>query len=358
MTSVWFFLLSSAISAVMDLYPLIRPLVFKFPPEQAHHFALRFSGILGKHYQHESLKQSLFGLDFANPVGLSAGFDKNAEAIAGLSKLGFGFLELGTVTPLPQPGNPQPRIFRLVEDEAVINRLGFNNEGLEVFCENLSKAEHKVPLGANIGKNKDQKDAIADYVKGLEAVSPLADYVTVNISSPNTAGLRDLQEKNALRELLSALMERRTKPILLKVAPDLDKSQIEQLAETVLDQKIDGLIVSNTTLDRPDSLQSIHKPESGGLSGKPVFAKSTEVLRQFARIIDGKIPLIGVGGIHNGTDAYAKIKAGASLVQLYTALIYQGPALVTRINRELVELLAQDGFNHISEAIGVETYDS
>ena len=338
----------------MGLYSLIRPLLFQLPPERAHALALYMAGWLPHRYHNEKLEQKLFGLQFVNPVGLSAGFDKNASAIKGLSRLGFGFLELGTVTPLPQPGNPQPRLFRLLEDEAVINRLGFNNAGLEAFCKNLAAAEHVVPLGANIGKNKDQTDAVADYVKGLEAVSPLADYVTVNISSPNTAGLRDLQQKGALGELLAALVEKRSKPILLKVAPDLEEEQISHIAETVLAHKIDGLIVSNTTLDRPDSLKSLHKSESGGLSGRPLLGKSNAVLKRFAQEIRGKIPLIGVGGIASGSDAYAKIKAGASLVQLYTALIYQGPGLVTRINRELAELLAQDGFNHISEAIGVD----
>ncbi len=341
----------------MNLYSLVRPLIFQLSPEKAHQLALSFSGVGGSRYKNKMLPQTVFGLEFANPVGLSAGFDKNAQAVNGLSKMGFGFLELGTVTPLAQPGNPQPRLFRLIEDEAVINRLGFNNGGLEVFCKNLEVAKRTLPLGANIGKNKDQTDAVADYVQGLEAVSPLADYVTVNISSPNTQGLRDLQEKDSLRELLAALMEKRTKPILLKVAPDLDEKQIEHIAETVLEQRIDGLIVSNTTLDRSESLQNIHKTESGGLSGKPILDKSNRVLKLFAKQINGKIPLIGVGGIASGVDAYAKIRAGASLVQLYTALVYQGPSLVARINRELVELLAQDGYRHISEAIGADLND-
>ena len=339
----------------MNLYTLIRPLIFNLPPERAHKLALQFSGLtLGKMYRNGALRQTLAGIEFENPVGLSAGFDKNAEAINGLSRMGFGFLELGTVTPKAQEGNPKPRMFRLVEDEAVINRLGFNNAGLKVFCDNFSQAKRTLPLGANIGKNKLQKDAVADYITGLETVSPLADYVTVNISSPNTEGLRNLQEQGALRNLLEPLMERRTKPIFLKVAPDLDKTQIEHIAQTVMDLKVDGLIVSNTTIERPESLKNIHKPESGGLSGRPLFEKSTAVLRQFAQITEGKLLLIGVGGIANGADAYAKIKAGASLVQLYSALVYQGPALITRINKQLVELLAQDGYSHISEAIGAD----
>ncbi len=339
----------------MSLYSLIRPLLFTLSPEKAHHFALKGSCLaMGGAYKNEALQQTLAGIEFANPVGLSAGFDKNAEAVNGLSKMGFGFLELGTVTPLSQTGNPQPRMFRLVEDEAVINRLGFNNKGLDVFCENFANAKRSLPLGANIGKNKDQQDAVADYVTGLEAVSPLADYVTVNISSPNTKGLRDLQEQGALRELLTPLMERRTKPIFLKVAPDLEDGQIEHIAETVMDLKVDGLIVSNTTLERAPSLQNIHKVESGGLSGRPLFEKSTAVLKRFAQATNGEMLLIGVGGIAGGADAYAKIKAGASLVQLYSALVYQGPALISRINKELVELLAQDGYAHISDAIGAD----
>lgn len=343
----------------MDLYTILRPLLFQLPPEQAHKLALKLAGLAGGGvYEHPKLKQQVLGLDFENPVGLSAGFDKNAEAVDGLSKIGFGFLELGTVTPLPQPGNPAPRIFRLKEDEAVINRLGFNNDGLEVFCQHFAKAKRTLPLGANIGKNKGQTDAIADYVTGLEAVNPLADYVTVNISSPNTKGLRDLQEQSALSDLLAALMERRQKPIVLKVAPDLGDSQIEAIAQTVMDAKIDGLIVSNTTLDRPDTLQSCHTVESGGLSGKPLMSKSTEVLKRFSRLIDKQIPIIGVGGIASAEDAYAKIRAGATLVQIYTALIYQGPKLVRKINDGMVELLARDGFEHISDAIGVDIHES
>lgn len=343
----------------MTLYSLIRPLLFQLSPEQAHCLGLKFSGLaIGNAYKHEALRQKLAGIEFSNPVGLSAGFDKNAEAIDGLSCMGFGFLELGTVTPFAQSGNPKPRMFRLVEDEAVINRLGFNNKGLENFCRNLSKASPTVPIGANIGKNKNQEDAVTDYIKGLEAVSPLADYVTVNISSPNTEGLRDLQEKGALRDLLMPLMERRTKPIFLKVAPDLEDAKIEHITQTVMDLKVDGLIVSNTTLDRPESLQSIHKPESGGLSGKPLFEKSTAVLKRFAQETRGELLLIGVGGITNGADAYRKIKAGASLVQIYSALVYHGPALIGRINKELVELLAQDGYSHISEAVGVKTKEN
>lgn len=305
-------------------------------------------------FESPKLAQNQLGLAFKNPVGLAAGFDKNAQAINDLSGFGFGFLECGTVTPKSQPGNPTPRLFRLVEDEAVINRLGFNNGGLTLFCRNFAKRSAAIPVGANIGKNKTQQDAIADYVEALQAVNSLADYVTVNISSPNTEGLRDLQAGDALTELLSALKPHRQKPLLLKVAPDLEAAQIEHIANAVLEHKLDGLIVSNTTLARPSTLKSQHKAQTGGLSGKPLCDKSNQVLKQFSQATEGKILLVGVGGIASGADAYAKIKAGASLVQLYTALVYQGPAMINRINRELAELLAQDGYGHISDAIGVD----
>ncbi len=311
-------------------------------------------------YTPPSLRQSLFGLNFANPVGLAPGFDKNAEAILGLSRQGFGFLELGTVTPQPQDGNPKPRMFRLLRDEAVINRLGFNNKGLDEYCKNLHSAPHTLPLGANIGKNKDTENALDDYLLCLEAVAPLADYVTINISSPNTAGLRDLQGKHALEALLTGLIEKRDTlarrvPLLLKIAPDLTPQDKEDIAAIALDKHIDGLIISNTTVDRPLSLQSRWRAEKGGLSGRPLFAPSTQMLGEIYKLTGGKIPLIGVGGISSGADAYAKIRAGASLVQLYSALVYQGFDLVSQINRDLAALLAKDGFAAISEAIGIES---
>lgn len=308
----------------------------------------------------EILKQTLCGLTFENPVGLAPGFDKNAEAIAGLQHQGFGFLELGTVTPRPQEGNPKPRIFRLVQDEAVINRLGFNNKGLEVYCHNLQSAPRSLPLGANIGKNKDTLEALDDYLPCLEAVAPLADYVTINISSPNTAGLRDLQERTQLEKLLKGLIEKRDSfskrvPLFLKIAPDLSMDDKKDIAHIAMDLQIDALIISNTTVDRPLSLRSPHRQEKGGLSGKPLFSPSTAALAEIYGYTQGKIPLIGVGGISSGLDAYQKIRAGASLVQLYSALVYQGFDLVTRINRDLAGLLAQDGFTSISDAVGIES---
>lgn len=348
----------------MNYYTRIRPLLFRLPPETAHNLAVTAlkTGLMPGQPQGEApaLRQSLWGLEFANPVGLAPGFDKNAEAIKGLINQGFGFLELGTVTPQPQAGNPTPRMFRLLRDEAVINRLGFNNKGLEVYCRNLRAAPRTLPLGANIGKNKDTEHAVDDYLTCLEAVAPLADYVTINISSPNTAGLRDLQGKYVLEKLLTALIAKRDSlprrvPLLLKIAPDLLPQDKEDIAEVALEKGIDGLIISNTTIARPLTLQSRWRSEKGGLSGKPLFAPSTQVLAELYSLTQGKIPLIGVGGIGSGAEAYAKIRAGASLVQLYSALVYQGFGLVTRINRELAELLARDGFGSISEAVGTDT---
>lgn len=308
------------------------------------------------------LAQNIFGLEFKNPVGMAAGFDKNAQVISPLLRQGFGFAEAGTVTPLPQPGNPKPRLFRLREDKAVINRLGFNNKGLDYFVKHFARRDHGLGIaGANIGKNKDTQEAAQDYVRGLNAVYPYADYITINISSPNTPLLRNLQEREPLSQLLSelintkkqcALTHKKNIPLLLKIAPDIDAGQREDIAGTVLDKGIDGLIVSNTTISRPSSLQSIYKNETGGLSGSPLFGLSTSTLAEMYRLTKGKIPLIGVGGIASPEDAYLKICAGASLVQLYSALVYQGFGLVHAINHELPQLLKRDGFSHISEAIG------
>lgn len=348
-------------------YSLLRPLLFQLPPELAHNLAikaLKYGFVAGqKSEEQPALKQTICGIEFRNPVSIAAGFDKNAEAIRGLAKQGFGYLELGTVTPKPQPGNPKPRMFRLESDEAVINRLGFNNKGLDVFCRNLKNAPRTIPLGANIGKNKDTEKAVDDYLHALEAVYPHCDYITVNISSPNTAGLRDLQGKHHLEQLLSALAQARDshaqthgsrKPLWLKIAPDLEPADREAIASVALEQQIDALIVSNTTIDRPLNLQSSHRKEKGGLSGKPLFKPSTQVLADMYRLTNGGMPIIGVGGISSGADAYSKIRNGASLVQLYSALVYQGFGLVNEINHDLAALLAKDGFNSISDAIGID----
>lgn len=343
-------------------------LVHCLPPETAHNLGLWVleRGFLpsAAPLASDVLKVRAYGLTFANPVGLAAGFDKNAVAVNGLFAQGFGFVEAGTVTPLPQPGNPKPRVFRLREDEAVINRLGFNNQGLGVYLENFKKIDKSRGIaGANIGKNKSSTDAVADYVTGLQAVYPYADYVTINISSPNTQGLRSLQNRKALEELLSALDATRGQcvqrfgvniPLLLKIAPDLTEVEIEDIAEQVMHFGLDGIIITNTTISRPAALRSHHASESGGLSGKPLFDLSTETLKAFYMLTDGKIPLIGVGGVASAHDAYLKIRAGATLVQLYTALVYKGFGVVRDIQKGLIELLKRDGFSNVQQAVGAD----
>ena len=353
---------------MFSAYRLLRPAIFTLPPEVVHNLGLfLLRNNLWPHCpvsQSPQLEVQAWGLTFKNPVGLAAGFDKNAAAINGLLDQGFGFVEAGTVTPLAQPGNPTPRIFRLKEDEAVINRLGFNNGGLDNYLRHFTQRDvRKGIAGANIGKNKDAVDAVADYVRGLKAVYAHADYVTINISSPNTQGLRALQERSALMELLSALQQARMEcaklhgkalPMLLKIAPDLELPDMDDIAEIVMKYTIDGVIISNTTISRPQDLRSPHRSQAGGLSGRPLLQLSNERLRYFYKITSGKLPLIGVGGIASAQDAYQKIRSGATLVQLYSALVYQGFSLVREINNTLPKLLAQDGFTYITEAIGVD----
>lgn len=350
-----------------DAFTLLKPLLHRLPPETVHDMGLKALRLGLVNVPELPRNPALFvhalGLQFNNPIGLAAGFDKNAVAINPLLKHGFGFVEAGTVTPLPQPGNFKPRIFRLPEDGAVINRLGFNNEGLAHFVEHFRRRNKLLGIaGANIGKNKDSQSAVADYVLGLETVYPYANYVTINISSPNTPGLRTLQAHEALEPLLSTLITTREQcktkhgrvvPLLLKVAPDLEEKEMESIAGLVLAHGIDGMVIGNTTISRP-FLKSMNAGEQGGLSGKPLFALSTEVLKKFYRLTGGKIPLIGVGGVSSGEDAYAKIRAGATLVQLYTALVYRGFMVVHEIQNKLVELLEKDGFNNIMQAIGAD----
>ena len=295
------------------------------------------------------------GLDLPNPVGLAAGFDKNGEVLHGLARAGFGFVECGSVTPRPQPGNPKPRLFRLTQDRAVINRMGFNNKGLEAFAANLERRPRAAVIGANLGANKDTGDKAADYVAGLVRLRGLADYFTVNVSSPNTPGLRNLQGRAALDDLLGRLAEARgpgAAPLFLKIAPDLTEAETAMIAEACVAHGLDGLIVSNTTLDRPHGLRSPLAGESGGLSGAPLKDKALLVLTWASRAAGGRLALIGVGGIASGADAYARIRAGASAVQLYSALIYEGPGLVMRIRRDLADRLRADGFRSVSEAVG------
>jgi dihydroorotate dehydrogenase len=330
------------------------------PAETAHRATLRLTGLfapllLSAPADDPRLRVRALGFDFPNPVGLAAGFDKDADVPNAMLKLGFGFVECGTITPKPQVGNPQPRLFRLTEDRAVINRMGFNNRGMDAAAAHLQARRRSGIVGINIGANKDSADRVADYALAFARLAPLADYVTVNVSSPNTPGLRGLQNKEELTRLLSVLMEARAKngfkPLLLKIAPDLDGDALDDIAQSVTASGIEGVIVSNTTIARP-SLKSANAGEAGGLSGRPLLAPSTEILRQMRRRLPQALVLIGVGGISSGADAYEKIRAGATLVQLYTGLAYEGPGLVARIKRELLACLTRDGFATIADAVG------
>ncbi len=339
------------------------PLLKAFDPETAHGLTIAaLKAGLGPRQDGPDdpvLATTLAGLALPSCIGLAAGFDKHAEVPSEMARAGFGFVECGTVTPLPQPGNPRPRAFRLTQDRAVINRYGFNSVGLEAFAANLARRRPGSVVGANIGANKASEDRAADYVAGLTRLWPLADYFTANVSSPNTPGLRDLQARAALDELLGRLAEARralpgAKPLFLKVAPDLDEPQIDDICESVLAHGLDAIIVGNTTLSRPDSLRSPHRGEAGGLSGAPLFTLSTAVLGRFRRRLGDRLPLIGCGGIGGGADAYAKIRAGASAVQLYSLLTYEGSGLVQRIKRDLAARLRADGFANVAEAVGAD----
>ena len=346
------------------LHDLAALLARRLPPETAHALSIgalkRGLGPQGAAPITPLLQTSVYGLEFPNPIGLAAGFDKNAEVPDAMLGLGFGFVETGTVTPLPQAGNPRPRIFRLTADAAVINRLGFNNQGLEAYrARLLARRGRPGIVGANIGANKDSADRIGDYLQGFGALAGLTSYFTINVSSPNTPGLRGLQERGLLQSLLAQLAAERAKheakpPLLLKIAPDLDDAALRDVVEVALETGIDGMIVSNTTIQRPSELQSAHRQEQGGLSGRPLFALSTRILRSVYRLSQGRLPLIGVGGVASGADAYAKIRNGASLVQLYTAMTYAGPGLVTAIAADLAALLARDGFGNVREAVGLD----
>lgn len=350
-------------------FKFIKPALHALDPEDAHCVTMKAikAGLSPKYkaINDPRLEVNLWNRTFPNPVGLAAGFDKNAEGIGSVLNMGFGFTEVGTVTPKPQDGNPRPRIFRDAKNEAVINRMGFPNRGLDVFKENVTaffKKAHRPAgiVGLNIGMNKDQTEPADDYCILIDALGRLADYFTINISSPNTPGLRNLQQRDNLLALVARVQEQRTKscnnddfpPLLIKLAPDLDEAQQEEIAQTVMEAKVDGLILTNTTLERPDYLSDGFKDEMGGLSGVPIRNKSTQIIHNFYKLTEGKMPIIGVGGISSGADAYEKIKAGASMVQIYSALVYQGPALATKICKDLLTLLEQDGFDHISKAVG------
>lgn len=340
------------------LYPLFRPFAFALDAETAHRATIAAVKLLPPRRPPDfpaSLKSTVAGLEFPTPVGLAAGFDKDAEVAEQMLSFGFGFVEVGTVTPRPQQGNPKPRLFRLREDRAAINRLGFNNRGqLSAYARLIECTHMHGVIGVNIGANKDSTDRIADYVAGVRAMSPVARYLTINISSPNTPGLRGLQDEGALNELLAAVQEARSdKPIFLKVAPDLGPGDPERIVRAAIDHKIDALIVSNTTVSRPP-LKSRHAQEQGGLSGAPLKPIALKALRDFRAASGGEIPLIGVGGISSANDAWERVRAGASLVQLYTVMVYEGPHIARRIAHGLAQRLRREGFANIAEAVGTE----
>ncbi len=348
--------------------------MFLLPPELAHNIAVFVLSNdwlpYNQKFTDRKLETEIAGLKFRNPVGMAAGFDKNAECISGLMHQNFGFVEVGTVTPIPQKGNQKPRMFRFIKDEAVINRLGFNNKGIEIFSQKLRQWKYsklgvnELIVGANIGKNKQSPNDASDYLKCFERVCGLCDYVTINISSPNTPGLRDIQKKETLELLVKQLSDRRnelanklaiTTPLFLKISPDETDEALSDIAEIALSGKIEGVILSNTTVNKDHISEGFaEKHSQGGLSGKPLLDRSTLALRKFYKLTGGKVPLIGVGGISSAEDAYAKIRAGASLVQIYTALIYKGFSLVNQINKGLVQLLEKDGFMSIKEAVGAD----
>ena len=366
----------------MALYPLVRPLFFALDAERAHRLTIRALRAVPAGLPPPTdpvLAIEVAGLDFPNPVGLAAGFDKDGEVFRQMLGFGFGFVEVGTLTPRPQPGNPKPRLFRLKEDRAVINRMGFNNKGFAAAAMRrpvrrsaLKQLEFKLSgrnsgrVGINIGANKDSPDRIADYVEGVRRMGPHANYLTINVSSPNTPGLRELQDEGALRELLAAVSRARDEvrppldlegfppcslPLFLKIAPDLGPGEIDSVARAAVEGGVNALIVANTTVSRPP-LRSNHSGEAGGLSGAPLKGLALQRLKDFRAATGGTLPLIAVGGIENGADAYARIRAGASLVQLYTALVYQGPGVARAIAGELRSLLERDGFATLAEAVG------
>lgn len=359
------------------IYPLIKKYLFRLDPEDVHHKTVALlklaekiggDGLLAKMYgaADSRLASTVMGIRFPNPVGLAAGFDKNAEVYRGLAALGFGFVEVGTITPKSQPGNDKPRLFRLLEDKAVINRMGFNNDGAERVKDNLQDFENAhVPIGINIGKNKvtPNEDAADDYEACLEVLYPFGHYFVINVSSPNTPNLRDLQETDSLRQLIAAIQDKKSdlehngaleKPIMLKVAPDMADEQMSDIIRLAKEEGLSGIIATNTTLSREGLRNQSFAGEAGGLSGLPLKDRSTAWIREIYQEVGDKLPIIGVGGIFTGDDAYEKIRAGASLIQVYTGMIYEGPGIAKNINTRLMELMDRDGINQISEAVGTD----
>ena len=348
------------------MFSKLRPLLFKVDPEKAHTLAIKslkfnlIPNVFDEHKNDSIFQTKIFGKDLDNPIGMAAGFDKNAEVYNALFKLGFGFVEVGTITPLKQYGNPKPRVFRLVEDEALINRLGFNNHGAEIVKDRIKQNKKLGLLGINIGPNKDSSDRLNDYLIGLKTFYDDADYITINISSPNTENLRTFHEGDKLQDLLKSIMEEKKNlnsniPIAVKVSPDISKDQVSQISEILLEHEIKAIIVSNTSEATRDKLGNIQRHQKGGLSGKPIEEKSNILINEFYKLLKGKIKIIGVGGVDSGQSAYDKFIAGADFVQLYTGMVFNGPNIAGIIKKELKELLIRDGVKNYTEIIGNKT---
>ena len=348
------------------MFSKLRPLLFKVDPEKAHTLAIKslkfnlIPNVFDEHKNDSIFQTKIFGKDLDNPIGMAAGFDKNAEVYNALFKLGFGFVEVGTITPLKQYGNPKPRVFRLVEDEALINRLGFNNHGAEIVKDRIKRNKKLGLLGINIGPNKDSSDRLNDYLIGLKTFYDDADYITINISSPNTENLRTFHEGNKLQDLLKSIMEEKKNlnsniPIAVKVSPDISEDQVSQISEILLEHEIKGIIVSNTSEATRDKLSNIQRHQKGGLSGKPIEEKSNILINRFYKLLKGKIKIIGVGGVDSGQTAYNKFLAGADFIQLYTGMVFKGPNIAGIIKKELKELFIRDGIKNYTEIVGNKT---
>jgi len=344
----------------------LRPLIFKIDPERAHNFAIQslkfnlVSNVFDENKNDPIFKTKIFDKELDNPIGMAAGFDKNAEVYNPLFRLGFGFVEVGTITPLKQYGNSKPRVFRLVEDEALINRLGFNNHGAEVILDRIKSNNKLGLLGINIGPNKDSNNRMNDYLIGLKTFYQVADYITINISSPNTENLRNFHEENKLQELLKSILKEKNDlksniPIAVKISPDIDENQINLISEILLENEIKAIIISNTSESSRDTLNNIQKHQKGGLSGKPIEKKSNILINKFYKLLKGKIKIIGVGGVDSGKAAYDKFLAGADFIQLYTGMVFKGPNIVGIIKKDLKDLLLRDGVKNFTEIVGNKT---
>ena len=345
------------------MYSLFKPFIFKIDPEMAHDLAiksLKYNFLPEELFKVENesiLETKIFNLNIKNPIGLAAGFDKSAEVYNSLFRFGFGMIEVGTITPKEQFGNPKPRVFRLENDKALINRLGFNNDGLEKVCKRLQKNSPTGILGINVGPNKDSKNRVDDYLQCIKDVQSFASYITINISSPNTPGLRDFHDENSLKNLLKTITEftkknKIQKPLALKVSPDIDESEIGYIIELIKKFRISGVVISNTTDKNRENLKGKHKNEEGGLSGEPLNNISNNLIKKFYKEINGKISIIGVGGVNSGLTAYEKLRSGANLLQLYTGMIYEGPGIVKKIKAELIEILKKEKIKNINEIVG------